>query len=152
MMTNQTQTSPNNGCLTSEDTHVELISPIKGYWFYFENGDDEIAIFASGWSGKEVVYFNDNPVSESRNFRFTSVHKFTKNSVRYKIVYKVVSMLTGEVHCELHINNNLIDEQTKAVVARGSAKKAWLTILGYFGVGMIFGYLGAKIALYFAGS
>ena len=151
-MTFQVQTQSSKDCKATEDKLVESVSVMNGYWFYFQDGDDEIAIFGSGWSGKEIVYFNDNPVSEARNYRFTSEHTFTKRSKRYKVVYRVVSMLTGEVKCELYIDDELVEEQRKAIIVKGGAKKAWTTILIYFGIGMVFGYLGAKVVLYFAGS
>ncbi|NNJ71796.1 MAG: hypothetical protein HKP09_01305 [Enterobacterales bacterium] len=151
-MTNQTKEKHNKNTPLEEGNKVEKTSVFNGFWFYFQDGDDEIAVFGSGWSGKEVVYFNDNPVSEDRTFKFESTHEFTKNNKTYKIVYKVISMLTGETHCLLYIDGELKDEQKKAVIAKGSGKKALLSILGFFAVGMIFGYLGAKVALYFVGS
>ena len=151
-MTNQSQQQHNTSTELEEGKKVETISAISGYWFYFQDGADEIAVFGSGWSGKEIVYFNDNEVSQCRNWKFESIHEFTKNSKHYKIVYTVVSMLSGEVKCSLFIDGELTDEQTKAVFAKGSSKKAWKTILIFFAVGMVFGYLGAKVALYFVGS
>lgn len=151
-MSERIQSKPDNGCELNEDNIVETISPINGYWFYFQDGDDEIVIFASGWSGKEIVYFNDNEVSQCRNMKFVSTHEFTKNSKHYKIVYTVVSMLTGQVKCELFVDGEKTDEQTKAVFAKGGSFKAWKSILIFFAVGMVFGYFGAKVALYFVGS
>ena len=133
-----------------EDERMENVSITKGYWFYFQDGDNEIAVFGSGWSGKEVVYFNDNPVSEDRNIRFVSTHEFTKNSKQYKIVYEVVSMLTGEVKCQLYIDGVMTDEQTKAVVVK-KGKAGWGTILLCFVIGMVFGYSAVKAGIWLFG-
>ena len=129
-------------------SRIQGIPDVEDKALYFQDGDDEIAVLGSGWSGKEIVYFNDNPVSEDRNIKFTSNHEFTKNGKHYRVVYTVASMMTGEVHCKLYIDDNLVDEQQKAVLVK-KGKSAWKAILIYFVVGMVFGYLGAKLALYF---
>jgi len=151
-MTNQSQQQHNTSTELEEGKKVETISAIYGYWFYFQDGDDEIAVFGSGWSGKEIIYFNDNEVSQSRSWKFETAHEFTKNSKHYKVVYNVISMLTATVKCSLFIDGELTDEQTKAVFAKEGTKSAWWTILIFFAVGMVFGYFGARIALYFVGS
>jgi hypothetical protein len=147
MTTHSESVTNQSGCDHTKDDSMEYISPKDGFWFYFQDGDDEIAVFGSGWTGKEVVYVNDNPVSESRNYRFNSVHEFTRNGKNYRIEYKVISMARGEVHCSLFINDELLDTQKKAVFVR-SGKAAWKAIAMYFVVGMVFGYLGAKLVLY----
>ena len=139
-MTMQTHT-PNY----PEDKCMDGVTLKNGYWFYFEDGNDQIAVFGSGWSGKEIVYFNDDPISETRNTKFESVHTFTKNGKHYQIVYRVISMMTGEVQCRLYINDQLHDEQSKAVV-KGDPKEMWKTLGKFFIIGMVFGFIGAQIA------
>jgi len=134
----------------TEEEKMEHVSITKGYWFYFQDGENEIAVFGSGWSGKEIVYFNDDPVSEDRNIRFKSTHEFTKNGKHYRIVYEVVSMMTGEVNCQLFIDDVLTDEQNKAVVVK-KGKAGWGTILFMFLVGMAFGYTAVNLIMWLFG-
>lgn len=141
MTTHSESVTTQPGCSISKDKDLEIVSLKGGYWFYFQDGDDEIAIFGSGWSGKEIVYFNDNPVSEARNLKFISNHEFSKGGKDYRIVYKVESMWRGEVHCSLYINDKLHDTQKKAVMVK-SAKSVWKAISFYFVIGFIFGFLG----------
>ena len=132
----------------NEETKVEYISPTKGYWFYFQDGEDEIAVFGSGWSGKEIVYFNDNPVSESRNMKFKSIHEFTANGKHYRIVYEVVSMLKGQVKCKLFINDEQTDEQDKAVLVK-EGRMSWTALIVSFIIGMALGYSFVSLLVWF---
>ncbi len=131
----------------SEGDKVELVSPMKGYWFYFQDGDDEIAVFGSGWSGKEIVYFNDNPVSECRNVKFKSTHEFVANEKNYRVVYEVVGMLKGHVKCSLYINDRKTDEQNKAALVK-QGKMSWTTLVVSFIIGLAVGYSSVSLIVW----
>lgn len=136
------------GCDTSEDNSMESFSFTKGYWFYFQDGDNEIAAFGSGWSGKEIIYLNDNPVSEDRSYRFSNDHEFTHKGKHYRVRFKMASFWKAELKCSLFINGQLVEERKKAALVK-VGKKSWSAILVFFVIGMVFGFLGAKIAKYF---
>ena len=52
----------------------------------------QIEIFLSAWSGKEVIKYDGNIVSERRNLQtFSSIHSFKAQEESEEIVYEVQS-------------------------------------------------------------
>ena len=69
----------------------------RGYKFYFQQGDNQIACFGSYFSGKEEVYINDELVSSKRNFGFKSAHEFELEGSTYRVIYAVLNPFTGKI-------------------------------------------------------
>jgi len=130
-----------------QDMHMSDRSLTNGFWFYFDVGEDQIAVHGSAWSGKEVVYFNDDPISETRNVKFRSEHEFKKNGKQYKIIFLVESMLKSNLRCALYVDGKQHDVQTKGML-KGNNKEIGKAIFVYFVIGMVFGFLGMKVALW----
>ena len=113
---------------------MATVNFINGYWFYFQDGDTDIAVHGSAWSGRETVYVNDNPVSSKRELlKFTSDHYFTHNAHEYQVRYHLKNVLTGSLECEVYRDGKLLASQTKGFVKQG--KKAWQMMLLLFLIG-----------------
>ena len=120
---------------------------IDGFWFYFQDGDTDIAVHGSAWSGKETVYVNDNPVSSKRELlKLVSEHEFVHNGHQYRVRYHVTSLIRADLECSVYKDGQLLAAQTKGVVK--TAKQGWLTILKMFVFGLIFGALAASLVKY----
>ena len=120
---------------------------IDGYWFYFNDGDTDIAVHGSAWSGKETVYVNDNPVSSKRELLKTvSEHQFVHSGHQYQVRYHITSLMRGDLQCEVFKDGELLASQSKAFVS--SSKRSWLNIVKMFGVGFIFGLSAVALIKY----
>ncbi|WP_235312412.1 hypothetical protein [Paraglaciecola algarum] len=132
---------------------MKSVSIRNGYWFYFEVDGLDIAAHGSAYSGLEIVYINDNPVSEKRNlFSTNGTHVFQHQGKEYKVIFETTSILRGELICKLYIDGKSYAEQTKAYVessAKGAKTflKSFLTfvVIGG-GVGFLVGYLARIFA------
>ncbi len=144
----QSQISVSN----KEQQAMQNASLFKGYWFYFQDGDTEIAVHGSAWSGRETVYVNDNPVSDKRVLhKLKSEHKFTHNGKEYRVVFDVTNPLTGAIECSLYsgyTGRKLLAKQTKAFIEKGN-KSVWVTLLTLFligaGVGALMVFAGVYV-------
>lgn len=119
------------------------IYPIKkrGYKFYFQEGDNQIACFGSFYSGKEDVYINDDLVSTKRNFGFKSVHRFELDGTKFSIVYHLKNLLSSRVDCSFLKENELIATQSQSLFSE-NPKVGKGIVLWCFVVGFAFGGLG----------
>ncbi|MCW8875660.1 MAG: hypothetical protein OQK04_17995 [Kangiellaceae bacterium] len=115
----------------------------EGFWFYFEVDGSTIAANCSAWSGKEYVYIDDELVSETRNLTSrTGEHHFELNNREYKIKFNVVSVLVGELTCEIYQGSNLIAEQDRAFYQKRSS------IIRDLGLIVVFGFVIGFSAMY----
>lgn len=120
---------------------------IDGYWFYFNDGDTDIAVHGSAWSGKETVYVNDNPVSSKRELLKTqSNHQFVHNGHQYQVRYHITSLMRGDLECKVLKDGALLASQSKAFLS--SSKRSWFNILKMFVVGFIFGLSAVALIKY----
>jgi len=121
-----------NHTQTVKEQPMQGLSLWKGAWFYFQDGVDSIVLHGSSWSGKETVYFNDDPVSELRNLDLESAHAFTMNGQKYEVRLNMTSIWRGELLVRLFKNEKLVGEQRKAFFKEKQAKKilAFSTLAG----------------------
>jgi hypothetical protein len=116
----------------------------NGYWFFFEDDGNKIAMHGSAISGKETIYVNDEVVSETRNYKFKSDHLFEINGVEYNVEFKMKSMLKGELLCSLYRENKLLTTESKAYFQKDN-KTILLTSLGAgFLVGLTIAFIFLK--------
>lgn len=118
----------------------------NGFWFYFSHNNHEIAAHASGVSGRESIYVDDTKVSTKLSWRFTSNHEFTLDGHNYRVEFTVKSAWKGQLVCNFYVDGTLM-ESSEFAMAVGKSKIGWTSILILFVIGMVFGYLGAYIAL-----
>lgn len=133
----------------------------KGIRAYFDIDDITIAFWGSPWTGREAVTIDDRVVSSKWSLRFVTEHRFEHGGIRYKIVFRVVSMLRGELHIELYREGELADSdhwcQTKNLgmdprTGRFSTRRAILRIAPYFVLGMLAGSGAAWLVDYLTGA
>jgi hypothetical protein len=136
------------------DSTMSMASPTKGYWYYFHHDNNQIAVYGSGFTGKEIVYLNDDPVSESRSFGLKSRHEFTSNGKDYKVELKVNSMIRGDVECSLYINNEPVGTESKALISnsngRSTLKTLAIILAVSFAAGILVGLTAATFSNWFA--
>jgi hypothetical protein len=81
----------------------------KGIRAFFDIDDITIAFWGSSWNGKEIVTVDDRVVSRKRSLRYVTEHRFECNGIRYKLVFRVLSMLRGQFRVELYREGELVD-------------------------------------------
>jgi len=110
----------------------------NGYWFFFNDGDNRIAVFGSAMTGKEKVFFNDELVSEHRSLGFNSCHRFESGGKSYEILFLVTNMMRGAIECIALSGDRVIGRETKAFYT-DTRKGFWFRIGLFFGGGLLFG-------------
>lgn len=118
----------------------------NGFWFYFTHNNHEFAAHASGLTGSESIYVDDSCVSKKISWRFTSRHDFELDGHKYRIEFAVKSAWRGQLVCNFYVDDTLM-ESAEFAMAVANKKVSWMSIAILFGIGMIFGYLGAYIAI-----
>lgn len=132
----------NNPTLIAKDGDMSQVSMKNGFWFYFEHEGNDVSVHGSAWSGKEVVYLNNHPVSIKRNlFSRKSTHVFSIAGKQGRIEYNLVSLLKGELSVSLFVDEVLIANECKAYKPqKKSGPKAMATIVLSAMAGALFGY------------
>jgi len=87
------------------------VSFSKGYWWHFEDGDDDITVHCSTFSGQEWVYINDELVSENLGLTFNSRHEFIYEGANYILELKLLRWYAGQMRGSIYKNTQLIGEQ-----------------------------------------
>lgn len=141
-------TAMTNTAKRDRDMDVEQVTFRDGYWFIFEDGEDEVAANGSAWSGKEWVYFNDQLVSEKRNATSrTTEHEFTSGQNSYKLVFYMKNMLKAELECTLYKNGKQIGYDLRQPMKSRNFK---MTIFKCFLAGLAAGMLSSVLVKYAA--
>lgn len=132
----------------------------KGIRAFFDVDDITIAFWGSAWTGREVVTVDDRIVSKKLSLRFTTEHRFEHAGIRYKLVFRILSMLVGHIRIELYREGKLVDSDEFRQTGHGSFDprtgrvRIWRTILKllpYFVLGMLAGSAAAWLVEYLAG-
>ncbi|NVJ71404.1 MAG: hypothetical protein HWE08_13665 [Alphaproteobacteria bacterium] len=120
----------------------------NGYWYYFQDGDNEIAVHGSAVNGKERVYFNDELLIDTRGFGFNAQHFFERDGHKYEALLVAHSVLRGAMECILIRDGQIVGRETKAYVVAKDGKMSWWKSLGpFFIAGFLAGFAGAFVAL-----
>ncbi|MBT1449291.1 hypothetical protein KJ365_00230 [Glaciecola sp. XM2] len=162
-MLNTTKSVAANNADHSTNIHLQdkpdmsQVSMLKGYWFYFKHNNNDISVHGSSWSGKEVVYFNNHPVSMKRNVTsFKTTHEFEAEGVNYTVNIHLVSVLKGAVETEVFANGESIGKETLAITKKGAKKEPWYKVLAFiaafFVAGAAFGYFVVSFIVSLLGS
>ena len=120
------------------------ISMKRDLWCHFDYEGHHIAVHFSIWSGKEVVYVDDHPVSDKRNLlRLTSRHNIDIDSKPLVIELDVENPFTYRVEVRLKKGARTLKRQSVALF--GADKKTVLVLLSLFAgfiiIGGLTGYL-----------
>lgn len=127
----------------------DQISLRNGYWFYFDDNGLKITAFGSCFSGKEIVFVDDEIVSHGYSWRKNSIHSFKHNMDDYEIAYIVTNIARGELACTLKKNGILLCTLTKAYVPSGASTFKFISaqfVIGLiagsvFGFGLVYSFL-----------
>jgi hypothetical protein len=135
----------------NSDFETQAASFKDGFWYEFTDGDNEIAVHGSAWTGKETVYFNDEVVADKRNLtRLKEEHHFTKGDHEYRVQLFTTSILKMQVMCQVWKDGTLLGSKTKGLVTILDKKQAlWKILLfigAFFGAGLLVGMLSAALA------
>jgi hypothetical protein len=110
----------------------------KGLWCRFDYEGHHIAVHFSIWSGKEVVYVDDHPVSYKRNLlRFTSRHNIDIEGKPHVIELEVENPFIHRVEVRLKKGASTLKRQSTALF--GANKKTALVLLSLFSGFLVFG-------------
>ena len=109
-----------------------------GYWFHIEDGEDDITVNASSWSGMERVFINDELVSKHRRLTFKSKHQIEHNGAAYEVALTPQNLLTGKYVCEVIKNGASIGTKTIAFLS-GTPGQVLAKLVPFFGFGMLVG-------------
>ena len=127
------------------------ISMKKHLWCHLEYEGHRIAAHFSAWSGKEIIYLDDHPVSEVRNLTsFTGTHPIKIEDVQYMVELEIENPFTLKVELRLKKGARTVARANKRFLKIN--KKTILSLLGFFAVAMTVGYtLGYFIPKLFIG-
>jgi hypothetical protein len=146
-MTHQEFGRNDDGGLADDTTRMKM-GLRRGIRAFFDVDDITISFWGSAWTGLEVVRIDDRVVSRKRSLRFLTRHHFEHHGIRYELVFRIVSMLRGQMEIELYRNGKLIDSDAATSIGtlgfdpetgRFSAWRAVMHIAPYFIVGMASG-------------
>ena len=91
----------------------------KGLWCHFDYEGHHIAVHFSIWSGKEVIYVDDHPVSDKRNvLRFTSRHNIEIDGKPLVIELEVENPFIYRVEVRLKKGARTLKRQSKTHPAK----------------------------------
>lgn len=116
----------------------------RGMTCYFDVDGVTIGVWASAWSGREVVCVDDRVVSRKFSFRFVTRHPFTWNGRRYEVRFIIDSMLRGEMRCELYRDGTLLDTDEFVI---GTGRQSGWKIAFWGLIGAVLGYTVANLLM-----
>ena len=122
----------------------------QGLWCHLQHEGHDIAVHCSLWSGKEVVYVDDHPVSEHRNlFRFTGRHALRLNDQDYTLEVEVENPFTYRTEVRLKKGARTVKRESTSMLSRNNSLfKNIAVIAGIAAFGAVFGYFAV---MHFAG-
>lgn len=121
---------------------------------YFEHQGREITLVFSLVSGHEQVFVDNQPVAQSRNWRFKSVHAFDAGGVNYALEVTIKknlkSIFCGIVDVQLLANGAVVDSDqfntSRYLVGTGKGhqpftwKRVLIWLLPFFAGGVVAGF------------
>jgi len=123
----------------------------NGYNFHFDVDGHHIHCYGSINSGKEILYIDEQVISEKRTFRRKSVTAFEIDNNNFEVEYNMVSMLKGELHCTLIKNGVHVETQIMTMSQEESKGAFWVGFWSFFAIGAIVGFFGATFILNWLG-
>ncbi|NDW15370.1 hypothetical protein GTQ48_07545 [Alteromonas genovensis] len=119
----------------------------QGLWCHLQHEGHDIAVHCSLWSGKEVVYVDDHPVSEHRNlFRFTGRHALRLNNQDYTLEVEVENPFTYRTEVRLKKGARTVKRESTSMLSRNNSLfKNIAVIAGIAALGAVFGYFAVML-------
>ena len=122
----------------------------QGLWCHLQHEGHNIAVHCSLWSGKEVVYVDDHPVSEHRNlFRFIGRHVLRLNNQDYTLEVEVENPFTYRTEVRLKKGARTVQRESISMLSRNNSLFRNIAVIaGIAALGAVFGYFAV---MHFAG-
>jgi hypothetical protein len=122
----------------------------QGLWCHLQHEGHNIAVHCSLWSGKEVVYVDDHPVSEHRNlFRFMGRHALRLNNQDYTLEVEVENPFTYRTEVRLKKGARTVQRESISMLSRNNSLFKNIAVIGCIAaLGAVFGYFAV---MHFAG-
>lgn len=118
------------------------ISVKKGISFVFEDEGNKICIWGSTLNGKEIIYLNDEIVSEKQNIKLKNNHYFSNSKGNeFEVKLETISILKGKLKCTVFKNASRIKTFTTKFNQPQYLKLDMKTILVFALLGLIIGLL-----------
>ena len=154
----RTRETPAGQQMTENNSRME-VGFRKGIRTFFDIDGITIAMWGSAWTGREIVTVDDRVVSRKWSLRLVTPHHFEHAGINYKLVFRVVSMLRGELHIELYREGELVDSDhfrqsqlgMDPETGRFSAWRFARKLAPYFILGMLSGAAAAWLVDYLTG-
>ena len=122
----------------------------QGLWCHLQHEGHNIAVHCSLWSGKEVVYVDDHPVSEHRNlFLFMGRHALRLNNQDYTLEVEVENPFTYRTEVRLKKGARTVQRESISMLSRNNSLFKNIAVIGCIAaLGAVFGYFAV---MHFAG-
>ena len=143
---------------TEQTSSTMKISLKRGIECFFDVDDATIRVWASAWTGREIVELDSQVVSNKRSLKFSTPHRFHHNGHQYEVVFKISSLMSGLFEVFLYRDGQLIDSDqgrhSSIPVNRETGQVDWrrygshilLWALGGGLIGGAFGFLVGNLA------
>lgn len=130
---------------------------------YFDVDGVTITVWGSAWSGREKVWVDDRLVSTAWSIRYTTEHVFEHDGRRYTVLFKILSILKGDVRIELYRDGQLVDfdqatfqtvkvdPQTGRIAWGVELRSLLVWVLVGAGFGAVVGFFGARLVGWLGG-
>jgi len=137
-----------NTNITMSEKATKDASLGNGYWFFFNYQNHEIVVYCSAISGREIVYVDEQEVSNKRSLRMNTVHEFAVDGNQLRIDITLKSLLGTEVRCMLLEGDKLLGDEKKSIAFTIAGKKlvGKKLLLWFFVIGFVSGFIGSYIA------
>ena len=129
-----------NGMAKTTISHSSL-SFREGFYFYFQDGDDQIVARRSLWSGKVSIFINEQKITEKYSLAFNNQHEFSHKGATYRVIFSITGLINSRLECLLIKDNRVIGEETRAY--KVETKRNPVAIIA----GITFGCLGAGLGV-----
>jgi hypothetical protein len=106
----------------------------------FTNDEVSLKVEGSYWTGRERIWIDDQLVIDKRSYGFRSEHDFDHQGDKFKVVFDMKNMLTGDLQIEAARNGKELFSDRKRLYSLRMFI-ALLLILGAAGYGLGF-YVG----------
>ena len=118
----------------------------QGYWYHFEDGDNDITVNASAYSGMHRVYINDQMVCKKRKFGRGCRLEFEYEGAQYSVRFATIKLLTVDYECLVIKDNTLLGRKVISFYS-GTPGEIAVKLSPFFILGAISGSASTLVGL-----
>lgn len=117
----------------------------KGLWVNLDFKHHHVAVHCSVWSGKEVVYVDNHPVSEKRNLTlFASEHAIEIDGEPFLVNIEIENPFTLKTEVRIKKGARTLSRQSNSM-SGANISFFYSFIAGFIVIGGLTGYLLGKL-------